>query len=138
MHISKPCHERYDGMLPSGGGRHCDVCNTTVVDFTKMSAGEIKTYFENHARQNICGRYKAGQVSSDGFYNRMLWSARHRIGSIRVKPFRVALLTIVSIMFTLSSCIMGKRVDPEALKKYDQSREDSTAMKVPADTIRHH
>lgn len=117
------------------GGRHCNVCSTTVMDFTKMSTVEIEAYFKDHAGQNICGRYKAGQVSSDTFYNKLLVAARHRIGGIRAKPFRVAMLAMVSVMFTLSSCIMGKRADPEAFKNYNDNPKDSIIKRSPADTV---
>jgi len=135
MRISKPCHESYAGMPASEGGRHCNVCSTPVVDFTKMSIGEIDAYFKSNAGLHICGRYKASQVSSDTLYSRMLWAVKGRIGSIRATPFRVALLALVSVMFTLSSCIMGKRVDPEALKKYNDDPKDSTIKRSPADTV---
>ncbi|MBA2480468.1 MAG: hypothetical protein H0V44_07380 [Planctomycetes bacterium] len=36
-HISKPCHEHWDGMTPATGGRHCDACAKTVVDLTAMA-----------------------------------------------------------------------------------------------------
>lgn len=138
MHISKPCHESYAGMSSSTGGRHCNTCSTTVVDFTKMSTAEIEAYFKTHAGQNICGRYKAGQVSSDTFYNKLLWAARYRISSMRVRPFRAAVLAMVSVMFTLSSCIMGKRADPEALKSFDGGPKDNTIKRSPADTLTIH
>lgn len=135
MHIAKPCHENYAGMPAYAGGRHCNVCSTTVVDFTKMSTPEIEAYFKDHAGQPVCGRYKASQVKSDALYSRMLWSAKHRIESIRTRPFRLALLAMVSVMFTLSSCIMGKRADPEAFKNYNDDPADSTIKRSPADTV---
>lgn len=139
MHIAKPCHEIYEGMSASTDGRHCEVCSTTVVDFTKMSVGDIEAYFKSNAGRHICGRYKASQVGSDALYSRMLWAARHRIGNIRTRPFRVAMLAMVSVMFTLSSCIMGKRADPEAFKNNNDDPKDSVNIKAPADsTARRH
>lgn len=139
MHISKPCHERYNSMRSSTGGRYCAVCSTTVVDFTKMNAGEIKTYFESHAGKNTCGRFKAEQVSSDVFYSRFLWSLKRGIEKhIRLIPFKLALLSLVSALFTFTGCMMGKAYDPGLSSKYKDNK-DSTQVKAPADsTIQHH
>ena len=44
LKIEKPCHEDWNKMAPNQLGRHCQLCEKTVVDFTKMSSEEIKEY----------------------------------------------------------------------------------------------
>ncbi len=47
-------------MHPIAGGRFCDSCAKTVVDFTAMSDSEVANYFLKH--QNVCGRLKPEQL----------------------------------------------------------------------------
>ncbi len=59
--IPEPCHENWDKMLPNQKGRHCQVCEKTVVDFTSKTDESIVKYFLKH--NNICGRFKNQQLN---------------------------------------------------------------------------
>ena len=63
-HISKPCHENWDAMTPQSGGRHCNECNRTVIDFTDWTDDEISTYLSQHAGEKICGRFFDDQLKN--------------------------------------------------------------------------
>lgn len=60
--IPKPCRQSWQQMLPNDDGRHCNHCSKTVIDFTKMTNGEIISYLSN--RSNICGRFSPLQLDS--------------------------------------------------------------------------
>lgn len=60
--IPKPCHEDWNKMTPNEQGAFCKVCCKTVVDFTKKTSSEIKSYFENLAGNKICGRFQSSQL----------------------------------------------------------------------------
>lgn len=62
-HISNPCHENWDAMIPQSGGRHCKECDKTVKDFTGLTNDEISTYLTEHAGEKICGRFSSDQLN---------------------------------------------------------------------------
>ncbi len=66
--IPKPCHENWNSMSPKDKGRHCNVCEKTVFDFTnKTDEYIVKTFEQNH---NICARLKNIQLDRELAYSR--------------------------------------------------------------------
>lgn len=49
-------------MTLTGAGRHCAACDKVVVDFTRMTDGELVAWFEQRQEQRSCGRFTAYQV----------------------------------------------------------------------------
>lgn len=62
LHIPKPCHQDWHDMQPTDGGRYCNHCSKTVVDFTAMSDEAIQQYFIQRQGQGVCGHFKAAQL----------------------------------------------------------------------------
>ena len=62
--IPKPCHENWDLMKEEDKGRFCLSCSKTVIDFTKISNTEIKTYFEKNIGEKTCGRFRKEQLEN--------------------------------------------------------------------------
>jgi hypothetical protein len=60
-------------MTPDKDGRFCGSCEKTVVDFTKKTNEEIAAYFLAHG--NVCGKYRADQVSAPARKPRVKWLA---------------------------------------------------------------
>lgn len=60
IHIPKPCHESWDAMTRDAQGRHCALCNKTVIDFTNWSIEDISDYLKR--RDNVCGRLNSSQL----------------------------------------------------------------------------
>lgn len=59
--LSFKCNERWDTMKPVEGGRHCDVCNKRVIDFT----GKTRKEFEETmvaAKGKVCGKFTIEQT----------------------------------------------------------------------------
>jgi hypothetical protein len=63
INIPEPCHEDWNTMTPQEKGRHCAVCNKTVVDFTKSTDEQLINTFESEG--NLCGRFKSSQLNRD-------------------------------------------------------------------------
>lgn len=59
--LSFICNEDWDKMHPTETGRHCDVCNKTVVDFTDRTQDDF-TKALAEANGKLCGRFKAKQT----------------------------------------------------------------------------
>jgi hypothetical protein len=71
IQINEPCHENWQEMTPNQQGAFCKVCNKDVVDFSKKSINQIKTFFANKAEGKICGRFEKKQLvylSFDDFF----------------------------------------------------------------------
>ncbi len=59
--ISEPCHESWNRMTASPGGRFCANCAKNVVDFTQKSNEEVLELLKKSNGQ-ICGRFRKSQV----------------------------------------------------------------------------
>ena len=59
--IPEPCGESWQNMTPVQGGRHCDVCDKCIVDFTEKSDREIYKAYQKEGK--ICGQFRADQLN---------------------------------------------------------------------------
>ncbi|HMK06849.1 MAG TPA: hypothetical protein VK476_04920 [Flavobacterium sp.] len=128
--IPNPCNENWNSMNPTEKGRFCMSCNKTVVDFTKMKNQEIQKYFVENSDEKICGHFKLTQVESDSNSNYSKF--RNRFNHIKIKPVKFLALLSLTAVFSLSSCIMGKRaeVDGEPTVNTDSIHENETKNKL--------
>ncbi len=62
INIPNPCSQNWDEMTPSGNGRHCTHCRTTVIDFTTWTDAELYKFFTK-GNGNVCGRYLSTQLN---------------------------------------------------------------------------
>ncbi|WDF80490.1 hypothetical protein PQ469_10780 [Mucilaginibacter sp. KACC 22773] len=60
INITKPCHELWQQMVPVDGGRHCQSCCKTVIDFSAMTEAQVIGYLGR--QQNVCGRFEDRQL----------------------------------------------------------------------------
>jgi Secretion system C-terminal sorting domain len=63
FYIPKPCHENWNKMTPEEKGRHCAVCSTVVVDFTKKTPAEVAEVVAN-AAGTVCGHFNINQLDA--------------------------------------------------------------------------
>jgi hypothetical protein len=59
--IPEPCSQQWQQMTSVDGGRHCDNCRKTVIDFTRMTDAEIINHFAT--KSNTCGKFTGDQLS---------------------------------------------------------------------------
>ena len=86
LKIEKPCNENWDKMSKNNQGRHCQLCDKTVVDFTKMSSEEIKEYLVKRGNERICGRIikepiKRAPSKKEQWFNSLQLKINKRIGT---------------------------------------------------------
>lgn len=62
IHFSLPCNEKLDDMEFRPGGKHCQKCNKTLVDFRKKDEHMFLETLQNN--ENICGIFLEKQVAS--------------------------------------------------------------------------
>lgn len=60
--IPQPCTQNWDAMTPVAQGRHCDSCNSIVIDFTTWSDAALYNFFSKNDG-HVCGRYLATQLN---------------------------------------------------------------------------
>ena len=61
LEIKEPCHEDWNKMKIGMISRHCDSCDKSVMDFTKMHRAEIITYILTNPTDQVCGRMNRDQ-----------------------------------------------------------------------------
>ena len=114
--IPQPCRENWNEMSRCEQGAFCKACSEIVVDFTKLSDEEIKSYFLRHREQKTCGRVRPDQlIAAENVLPQLLAS---RIS------FWKKFLAIVFILFNgfLTGCLgpgptMGKMIVKEPSKE---------------------
>lgn len=62
IHQPAPCAEKWEAMTPTDVGRHCASCQTQVVDFTRMTDGEVVAFLGQYHPERRCGRFREDQV----------------------------------------------------------------------------
>ncbi|MDP1802522.1 MAG: hypothetical protein Q8L81_14275 [Bacteroidota bacterium] len=128
--INEPCHEDWDKMTPNDKGAFCLACQKTVVDFSKQTIDEIKTFFvQKPVTESVCGRFREKQLhelSFDEFINEfMSWKFLKRAAVI-------CFLVLGTTLF--SSC------STEEKKQYEEHTAgvvaiDTTFKSLSVDTV---
>lgn len=62
IQIPEPCSQSFEEMHPLPGGRYCDRCEKTVVDFTNLSDGEIVRIYQKR-QGRVCGVFRNDQLN---------------------------------------------------------------------------
>jgi len=60
--IPEPCHEKWSEMTDVEQGRHCQSCQKTVVDFTRMPKVKIAEFISEQSG-SMCGRFSSDQLN---------------------------------------------------------------------------
>ena len=113
LKIETPCHEDWTKMSPNKDGRHCGLCDKTVIDFTVMSQEEITNYLTHNSKAQICGRILVPRKKETAIQiklNQLYKNIEHQIG---FKPLRISLLGSLSLIMLISGCTeIHKSDDP--------------------------
>ena len=128
LSVPKPCHENWDAMTSIEKGKFCDRCATTVIDFTAMSAQEIKAYLGANMGKKICGRFNTETLDSVH-----LSISSHIIKNTRTfrKAFLLALL--ITMGTTLVNCTDSngnqKKIDSIQVEQIDTITSEKLSSK---------
>lgn len=98
LEIKEPCHEDWNNMKIGLISRHCDSCDKSVMDFTKMHRAEIITYILSNPNDNVCGRMTRDQFDFHHEDIPILIETLHKTNN--PNPFLIMTLVCLS----LSAC----------------------------------
>ncbi|WP_124635134.1 hypothetical protein [Taibaiella sp. KBW10] len=98
MKIAEPCHENWNDMTPNATGRHCALCNKTVVDFTNWETDDIRQYITNNA--NTCGQMSVDQLQEESIQPVAFLPEIVRSSL----PYWKKIAAVVVLFFSLASC----------------------------------
>lgn len=93
IQINQPCSENFNTFSKTEKGGFCKSCNKSVIDFTKMSDGEIINYFSDQ-KVKTCGLFLDSQLKS---YSNV---AKHKPNPFLSSIFGLSLLSLLT--FTTS------------------------------------
>lgn len=128
--IKNPCHHSWSKMDLNSTGRHCALCDKTVVDFTAMTNDEIKFYFNTTAGGGTCGRFNSSQVvTKQNYIQRKLSETYLYIDSkISHRLIKVSMLLILSSAMTLTGCNNQTTGDSILIKDSTCTQKDTIKM----------
>ena len=106
LKITNPCNQNWNSMSPNELGRYCQLCEKTVIDFTKMSPEEIKVYLKKNGNRRICGRIPRVPIKripskKEQWFNSLRLKINQRIA---FRPIRYSLLSLLSVLMVLFGC----------------------------------
>jgi hypothetical protein len=116
LKIETPCHEDWTKMSPNKEGRHCGLCDKTVIDFTVMSQEEITNYLTHNSKAQICGRILVPRKKETAIQIKLNQLYKNIEHQIRFKPLRISLLGSLSLIMLISGCT-------ENHKSYDPNKQ---------------
>ena len=111
LKIETPCREDWTKMSPNKEGRHCGLCDKTVVDFTLMSQEEITNYLTHNSKAQICGRILVPRKKEPAIQIKLNQLYKNIERQIRFKPLRISLLGSLSLIMLISGCAENHKAD---------------------------
>ena len=111
LKIEKPCREDWTKMSPNKEGRHCGLCDKTVVDFTVKSQEEIANYLANNVKAQICGRILVPRKKEPAIQIKLNQLYKNIERQIGFKPLRISLLGSLSLIMLISGCAENHKAD---------------------------
>ena len=131
LKIETPCHEDWTKMSPNKEGRHCGVCDKTVVDFTVMSQGEITNYLSNNYKAQICGRILVPREKEAAIQIKLKRLYKNIEDKIRFKPLRISLLGSLSLIMLISGCTENHKSDDPNKQQVRRIKHTDTLIEEP-------
>lgn len=126
--IPVPCiqHQDWEQMRKEEGGRFCNQCHKTVIDFTNLTNQEIIDIVSGSSK--ICGRFDSWQLASvNNTLNKDAVAATPNIW----KRIAVAATVIWSLSFLKAEA----QSKPATIIQQPVIKDDSKPVNTPADTV---
>ncbi len=98
-------------MSPNKEGRHCGLCDKTVVDFTVMSQEDIANYVTHYSKAQICGRILVPKKKEPAIQIKLNQLYKNIERQIGFKPLRISLLGFLSLIMLISGCAENHKAD---------------------------
>ena len=131
LKIETPCHEDWTKMSPNKEGRHCGLCDKTVVDFTVMSQEEITNYLTHNSKAQICGRILVTRKKEPKIQIKLNQLHKNIEDKIRFKPLRMSLLGSLSLIMLISGCTENHKSDDPNKQQVRRITHTDTLIEEP-------
>ena len=131
LKIETPCHEDWTKMSPNKDGRHCGLCDKTVIDFTVMSQEEITNYLTHNSKAQICGRILVPRKKETAIQIKLNQLYKNIEHQIRFKPLRISLLGSLSLIMLISGCTENHKSDDPNKQQVRRITHTDTLIEEP-------
>ena len=131
LKIETPCHEDWTKMSPNKEGRHCGLCDKTVIDFTVMSQEEITNYLTHNSKAQICGRILVPRKKETAIQIKLNQLYKNIEHQIRFKPPRISLLGSLSLIMLISGCTENHKSDDPNKQQVRRIKHTDTLIEEP-------
>ena len=131
LKIETPCHEDWTKMSPNKDGRHCGLCDKTVIDFTVMSQEEITNYLTHNSKAQICGRILVPRKKETAIQIKLNQLYKNIEHQIRFKPPRISLLGSFSLIMLISGCTENHKSDDPNKQQVRRIKHTDTLIEEP-------
>jgi hypothetical protein len=131
LKIETPCHEDWTKMSPNKEGRHCGLCDKTVIDFTVMSQEEITNYLTHNSKAQICGRILVPRKKETAIQIKLNQLYKNIEHQIRFKPLRISLLGSLSLIMLISGCTENHKSDDPNKQQVRRIKHTDTLIEEP-------
>ena len=131
LKIETPCHEDWTKMSPNKDGRHCGLCDKTVIDFTVMSQEEITNYLTHNNKAQICGRILVPRKKETAIQIKLNQLYKNIEHQIRFKPPRISLLGSLSLIMLISGCTENHKSDDPNKQQVRRIKHTDTLIEEP-------
>ena len=131
LKIETPCHEDWTKMSPNKDGRHCGLCDKTVIDFTVMSQEEITNYLTHNSKAQICGRILVPRKKETAIQIKLNQLYKNIEHQIRFKQPRISLLGSLSLIMLISGCTENHKSDDPNKQQVRRIKHTDTLIEEP-------
>ena len=111
LKIETPCTEDWNKMSQNKVGRHCGICDKTVVELTVMSKEDIANYISKKSQKQICGRILVPKKKDATLEIKLKRLYKNIEDKIRFKPLRISLLGSLSLIMLIAGCTENHKSD---------------------------
>jgi hypothetical protein len=118
-------------MSPNKDGRHCGLCDKTVIDFTVMSQEEITNYLTHNSKAQICGRILVPRKKETAIQIKLNQLYKNIEHQIRFKPLRISLLGSLSLIMLISGCTENHKSDDPNKQQVRRITHTDTLIEEP-------
>lgn len=133
--IPNPCQADWNKMQPNNTGRHCSLCEKTVVDFTKMNETEIKNYFLENVSKKTCGHFHKGQLRLSKNKIQTYFTKLYTDAHINIKHQLLRSVVLLALGFALTIVGCNNPTTGEIIEDSETLTGDTIAP-LPIDTTR--
>lgn len=109
--LSFQCLRQWESMTPTDGGRFCDDCRKTVIDFSKIPVQQLDKLIQNDNTSELCGNFYAYQLKKPfgNWRDKVIsFNQKYLLGHSSHRHFTILILTLILVMTGCARRLRGK------------------------------